>query len=165
MALRGHEAAGLQDVSRKITQDFVYVHPTIDGLAQAIGDLLKAPTSQSPSPLETVLDLVRKHTEDMRSSRSVIDQPFPASPTVLLTGSTGFLGGQILTQLLEHPNVAQVYVYNRPSMTGTSSKDRHVQAFCDRYACQVFIIISANTVQGIGCDIVGLAETRVFGGT
>jgi hypothetical protein len=132
MALRGHEAAGLQAVSRKITQDFVYVHPTIDGLAQAIGDLLKAPTSQSPSPLETVLDLVRKHTEDMHSSRSPTDRPFPASTTVLLTGSTGFLGGQILTQLLDHPNVAHVYVYNRPSATGTSSKDRHIQAFSDR---------------------------------
>jgi hypothetical protein len=133
MALRGHEAVDVQDISRKITQDFVYVHPTIVRLAQAIGDLLKAPTSQSPSPLETVLDLVKKHSEDMHSSGSVINRPFPTSPTMLLTGSTGFLGGQILTQLLDHPNVAHVYVYNRPSATGTSSKDRHIQAFSNRY--------------------------------
>lgn len=59
-------------------------------------------------------------------------QGLPKAPVVvLLTGSIGNLGSQILSLLLKAENVGRVYAMNRPSST-LSMIQRHKERFVDR---------------------------------
>lgn len=55
----------------------------------------------------------------------------PSAIIVLLTGSTGNLGAQILEALLLRESVASVYTLNRPS-SRTSIQQRHQDRFRDK---------------------------------
>lgn len=68
--------------------------------------------------LETALDSPSAYNEDTKVA-------------VLLTGSTGNLGSQILSLLLGNRSVYRVYTVNRPS-THTSLLDRHKERFLDK---------------------------------
>lgn len=48
---------------------------------------------------------------------------------VLLTGGTGSLGTNILARLLGRDDVSRIYALSRAGSSGSTSKDRHVQAF------------------------------------
>jgi len=60
------------------------------------------------------------------------DSANPSSEVVLLTGSTGGLGSQLLAQLVVMPTVSRIYAFNRPAGDGRTSRDRHLEAFLDR---------------------------------
>ena len=79
-----------------------------------------------------------------------------AGTVVILTGSTGSLGANILAKLLERPEVIRVYAMSRPS-SGLSAKERHVKAF-EREGLDVSLLDN-NKVQ---C-LVGDAATSDFG--
>ncbi|KDQ57889.1 hypothetical protein JAAARDRAFT_206677 [Jaapia argillacea MUCL 33604] len=53
-------------------------------------------------------------------------------PVILLTGSTGSLGTQLLSALLLDTRVYKIYAYNRPSIRGESSEERHVSMMVDK---------------------------------
>ncbi|KAG6818492.1 hypothetical protein H0H93_004583 [Arthromyces matolae] len=51
---------------------------------------------------------------------------------VLLTGSTGNLGSEILARLLENDRVERVYTFNRPSARGDTIEERQLEPFRQR---------------------------------
>ncbi|KAG6835960.1 hypothetical protein H0H93_012863 [Arthromyces matolae] len=51
---------------------------------------------------------------------------------ILLTGSTGNLGSEILVHLLKSDRVERVITFNRPSRSGVSIEQRHGQVFLER---------------------------------
>ncbi|KAG6837576.1 hypothetical protein H0H93_006990 [Arthromyces matolae] len=51
---------------------------------------------------------------------------------VLLTGSTGNLGSEILVDLLKNDRVDRVYAFNRPSKRGDPIEKRQIKAFNER---------------------------------
>lgn len=58
---------------------------------------------------------------------------------VLLTGSTGSLGSNILAKLINNPGVKRVYTMSRPSSDGMSAKERHVKSF-ERESLEVMLL-------------------------
>jgi thioester reductase-like protein len=78
--------------------------------------------------------MIQKYTQDWPVHRprstAVPGHESSSNEVILLTGSTGGLGSQILAQLVAMPSVSRVYAFNRPSQK--SLYDRHLESFVDR---------------------------------
>ena len=76
-------------------------------------------------------NIINKYTQDWPVHHpQVADVECSGSEVILLTGSTGGLGSQILAQLVAVPSVTQIYAFNRPPQR--SLYGRHLEAFTDR---------------------------------
>ncbi|KAJ3773057.1 putative aminoadipate reductase [Lentinula raphanica] len=139
--------SGLTALASTINQNIVYSYPTISQLSEAIVSMIFNPDDQTKK--KTHEDLI----EEMISKYSGgLDEPLP-QPTypidqekqvVLLTGSTGNIGAQLLANLLSNDSVAWVYALNRPSARA-SMYDRHRARFEDK-ALDVSLLSSPKLV-------------------
>ncbi|KAG6816854.1 hypothetical protein H0H87_002340 [Tephrocybe sp. NHM501043] len=133
-ALRTLEDDKCQGLSHRILPDLVYAFPVIKDLARFVSSLLTSEAVQGPVSrgANAIEAMIAKYTFGLATSPEAplaqLVAPTPA--TVLLTGSTGNLGSQILARLLEDPRVSKVYAYNRPPKAGTKTLlDRHIERF------------------------------------
>lgn len=105
-----------------ISTQKIYSHPSLTGLSEYIYSLLHCNAANSPpevdreSELERrkrIFALVEKHTTGLPVN---IVTNIPQKKTggiVILTGSTGSLGNYILNELLNDPQISQVFCLNR----------------------------------------------------
>ena len=102
----------------------LYANPTIDGLADAIfarlngaADIANDKAERADARTKMMASLVQKYTQDLPpvGSKIALDAQRAHSPhlNVVLTGSTGSLGTQLLRVLLEDDKVAKIYCLNR----------------------------------------------------
>ncbi|KAG6878153.1 hypothetical protein C0993_011571 [Termitomyces sp. T159_Od127] len=132
-ALRLSEDSMNQEVAKDLSPNLVYSHPKIRDLAAFIFSLLTASgvkeydlTSRRAAAMEA---MIAKYSSGFESPLLGAPQSSVVSPAVvLLTGSTGHLGSQILAMLLKDPRVGRIYTYNRPSNTKTLFQ-RHLDKF------------------------------------
>jgi hypothetical protein len=130
-ALRSSSDAAVTGAAKKMGPNFIYNQPVLQDLAVAIVGLLgPEATDESIDPVATIHAMIERYTQDMALAHS-INQQKPTQEVVLLTGSTGGLGSQLLVGLLEADKVAKVYVLNRASAQ-SSSLERHERTFRDR---------------------------------
>ncbi|KAK4994905.1 hypothetical protein LTR66_005174, partial [Elasticomyces elasticus] len=125
------------DLSQALTTKTVYNNPTIEKLAHVVNRLLN-PDSAGGEELsrEARMEaIVRKYTEDLpmkavNGVNSVDGTNGVASSAlqIVLTGSTGTLGTNILQVLLRDPNVSKIYCLNR----APDARERHQKAFAAR---------------------------------
>jgi Male sterility protein len=118
-----------------VPSNAVYQHPTIRDLAQFACQVTRSANASvdidtDEAKRQRLLDLVAKYTQDWPVHRPAKDAINLTDETVLLTGSTGGLGSQLLAQLVAMPSVSRIYAFNRPAQK--SSRDRHVEAFVGR---------------------------------
>ncbi|KUI57302.1 Linear gramicidin synthase subunit D [Cytospora mali] len=116
----GDPAADISWISMK----YIYEHPSIAEISHAVtlahsnrGRILK-PLSDgdtSQNRVQKMENLLKEYTSDLPSpSKRTGEQPDPAPKIhVILTGSTGSLGTQILLQLLSDPKVARISCLDR----------------------------------------------------
>lgn len=102
----------------------IYSYPTIEKLADAA-------LSVSKTHEESIEEMISKYSQGLDVSLPVPAKVDPTQQYVLLTGSTGNLGAQVLESLLLNDSVARVYTLNRPS-TKTSMYERHRARFQDK---------------------------------
>ncbi|KAF9058549.1 putative aminoadipate reductase [Rhodocollybia butyracea] len=126
-------ATGNAQVSRLISQNTIYNYPTISKLSQFIMGLLESRqngvlVNSHEDAIENMISLYSKGLEAPIPSNT---GNAPTKVVVLLTGSTGNLGAQILAALLLTESVAEVYTLNRPS-SKLSIKKRHQERFEDK---------------------------------
>ncbi|KAF8585451.1 acetyl-CoA synthetase-like protein [Ramaria rubella] len=117
---------------RKVPSNFIYQHPTIRALARFIAQFSHTvpiadaePEAKRKQRLESY---VTRYTQNWP-----VHRPTKSNPTeerILLTGSTGGFGSQILAQLLAMPSVSRIYAFNRSGQK--TSYERHLEAFLDR---------------------------------
>ena len=125
---------------QNISQNMIYQYPTLEALAEHVLALM-----QGHAPLaESALAARVKQIEDMISKYSFAGPETPAlvdsdatyvarAPVIILTGSTGHLGAEILQGLLRDPRVERVYALNRASAPGGCTiQERHASRFCDQ---------------------------------
>lgn len=122
----------IQEIAKELSSNLVYSYPMIRDLAAFIFSLTcpgaeeHNVTSQSVAAMEA---MIAKYSSGFDSPLPSAQQSNAASPVVvLLTGSTGHLGSQILAMLLNDSRVERVYTYNRPSNTKTLRR-RHSDKF------------------------------------
>ena len=110
-----------------ITADFVYDHPTLKSLSEAVFYLVypsEQPSGYNLSRTEAgvkqeICQFIDEFTHDWpKASNSADDNMLDsngshAGHTVLLTGSTGFLGHYLLRAMANSPSVRKIYCLNR----------------------------------------------------
>jgi hypothetical protein len=158
---------------QNVPSNFVYQHPTIRGLATyAAGVSRTAATVEIDAEAARIkrLDaMVTEYTQNWPVHRPSKDVRDPTSETILLTGSTGGLGSQLLAQLVVMPSVSRIYAFNRPGRDGKTSRDRHLDAFLDRGndvtlldSAKIVFIEGDTAVDGFGIDPQLFKEVRAF---
>ncbi|KAJ3994744.1 putative aminoadipate reductase [Lentinula boryana] len=135
-----------QGIIRSITQNVVYAHPSIDALSRFIVELVRNPLQNvsSTSHEEAMEDIIRRYSQGFDASLIGVGSSTSAKYVVLLTGSTGNLGAQMLAMLLSNEAVARVYTLNRSS-TQTSLLERHKTRFEDK-ALDTSLLLSEKLV-------------------
>ncbi|KAJ6491543.1 putative aminoadipate reductase [Mycena vulgaris] len=133
----------LANAANAITQNFVYSYPTISKLSTYLEELVGG-TVEGVGIRESEMEtLIAKYS----CSGIAGPEAFAPSPSesvvVLLTGSTGNLGSQILASLLMDNRVLKIYAFNRPS--GRPIADRHVGIF-NRRGLDTLLLASPKLV-------------------
>ncbi|GJJ11665.1 putative NRPS-like protein biosynthetic cluster [Clathrus columnatus] len=169
-------------VVQALPGNFVYQHPTIRSLAnfatiisQSRGNTIDTSLS-APAPEigdkerhQRMEDLIKKYTQQwpVHTPRPVtIKEDDGSGDVVLLTGSTGGLGSQLLARLLVSHQVSKVYAFNRPQQQ-KSSYERHVEVFLDRgndvellKSSKLVFVEGDTSVDGFGIDLELFNEIR-----
>jgi len=135
-ALQSLKISGGASAIKAINQNTLYAYPNVDLLTGFLVDVVAHPNgtrvegsavaaiehminkySFFPKPLETNSSAIPVDGRSGTADRNIV---------VLLTGSTGNLGSQILENLLLNPEISQVYTLNRASASSKSQLDRHL---------------------------------------
>ena len=127
---------------KAINQNTLYTYPTVALLTGFLVDVVSHPsgTRVEGSPVAAIEHMINKYSLfpkplDTSSSAITVDGRSGTADrniVVLLTGSTGNLGSQILENLLLNPEISRVYTFNRASASSKSQLDRHLNRFRDK---------------------------------
>lgn len=113
-----------------ISNNLVYEEPSIQSLASYLFKLLNV--SRTPQPngesrvtsVDQLVSKVKHYTQHFPPRPSFL-HPKPADgDVILITGTTGGFGANILVQLINDPHVLKVFAFNRPQSNGLESQ-RH----------------------------------------
>lgn len=127
------QSANIQKANQVVLNSTVYEHPSIEKLAAFISGVVKDPHSfvLNSSKTDEMELMISKYSAglDVPVSRIL---PGNGDLVVLLTGSTGNLGSQMLESLLRNTKVRTVYALNRPSSGSKSIQQRQAERFADK---------------------------------
>ncbi|RDB20740.1 Non-canonical non-ribosomal peptide synthetase FUB8 [Hypsizygus marmoreus] len=121
-----------------VLQNTVYTYPTVNALTSFIVGLVADPQSagKTKDQRQVIEDMIAKYTlgleEPMSGLRMMNGHSTDVGSAVLITGTTGNLGAQLLTNLLENETVERIYALNRPPTGSQSIVDRHKIRFEDK---------------------------------
>ncbi|KAJ7737565.1 putative aminoadipate reductase [Mycena metata] len=107
---------------RVITLDWIYQHPSIDAM---VASLCSSDIGSNPTSIQSIID---KYSHILRPRVARTDTAPPHSGVVVLTGSTGALGSQILSLLVARADVTVIYCLNR-DVAGENLFERQKRAF------------------------------------
>lgn len=129
--LRASADSTINAASTHMQNEVIYANPTIDLLVSAIHGMVHANAGgPARAPTKAITDMIAKYSANMPTI-AASGAPKPDQAVVLLSGSTGGLGSQMLAICLEDKKVRKVYVLNRPSAR-VSALARHEATFTDR---------------------------------
>ncbi|KAL4260482.1 Adenylate-forming Reductase [Pleurotus pulmonarius] len=120
-ALRSNPKTPQQSLD--VSQTLVYDHPSIGKLADTLSSLASEPATSiedRASRIEAMIELNISKLEPIKPPSDDVS----GGATVLLTGSTGGLGSQLLCALLKNDNVQRVFTFNRTGSTPASARQR-----------------------------------------
>jgi FlaA1/EpsC-like NDP-sugar epimerase len=119
--VRALKSTGHPALSR-IHETVVYAHLTINSLtALVLGE---------ESEMIGIEDMIQRYASNGLSEPRLPVKPLPEERVVLLTGSTGNLGAELLLRLIQNTNIKTIYAFNRPSSRNVH--ERHAEKFKDR---------------------------------
>ncbi|KAF7347140.1 Acetyl-CoA synthetase-like protein [Mycena venus] len=131
-ALKNSGDDATKAAAQKIAQNFIYAHPSIEELANAIAALVHGDSDDSEIGRKALVEaMIAKYSKGFEEP--IIHEktdPSSGGMVVLLTGSTGGLGSHILEILLALPSIERVYAFNRRGRAPASERQR--DAFLDR---------------------------------
>ena len=127
---------------KAINQNILYTYPTVDLLTGFLVDVGSHPngTQVENDPVAIIEEMINKYSffpKPIENDSSAIiikgvSGTADRNIVVLLTGSTGNLGSQILEDLLLNSGICQVYTLNRASSSSKTQLDRHLDRFRDK---------------------------------
>ncbi|KAG6908134.1 putative NRPS-like protein biosynthetic cluster [Tephrocybe rancida] len=133
-SMRQSNVKEVQIASHNLGHNLIYQTPTIIALAiQLVAISTPQELPQAPQGPCMIEALVEQHSAGLRPSNFIpLQQAEMSGAVVLLTGSTGHLGSQILASLLQDNRIRKIYAFNRPTTDdGASILDRHMGKFRD----------------------------------
>lgn len=162
-------------VVQTISNNLVYEEPSIQHLASYLSKLLNTSQTFQKSHLngegrtttpDQLLVKIKQYTQHF-PPRPAFLQPKPADgDVILITGTTGGFGANILVQLLDDSKVLKVFAFNRPKADGLETQKK---AFRARGLPEVVLeskkleLIEGDLGQGnFGLDRIKFAEVGEF---
>ncbi|KAJ7656866.1 putative aminoadipate reductase [Mycena polygramma] len=143
-ALKTSDDDKAKAAAQKISQNFVYAHPSIEELAAAIATSVHGSSDGSDGGQAAIVEkMIAKYSEGFKALVPEKTTSAASGMVVLLTGSTGGLGSHMLEILLRLPSVQRVYAFNRKGRN--SASERQLDAFTDR-ALDVSLLSSPKLV-------------------
>lgn len=151
--------------TRSATANFVYQHPTIKALAGYVSRLVLGSDDGAnlgeEEKVKAMKDMVTKYSSSFPALAARKPTSSRSGKVVLLTGTTGGLGSNVLASLLEDEGVEKVYALNRKDanesldsrMAGALSErglERHVTALTS----EKVVLLEGDTA----LDALGLGE-------
>lgn len=148
---------------RVIPSSFIYQHPSIASLASYISGLAEGSNTTNggdtrSAKIDAMYAMVHKYTADFRQH---VGSGQSNGESVLVTGTTGWLGSLILADLLKS-DVRRVYAINRK---GAPLLERQTGAFKERgldfslLLSEKLVLLEADlTVEYLGLDNKTLEE-------
>ncbi|KAJ7054635.1 putative aminoadipate reductase [Mycena amicta] len=154
-------SAQVTSKSVDIHQNLVYTYPTISLLATFLSGINSA-SSVQPQAQALIDSFLDKYSSDFpiaapRTQDSDRDQE---TDVVLLTGSTGNLGSELLAALLQNPRISRVYALNR-SNTHISTIERQRESFRKRGLDTRLGLLDSDSAKLVFVD--GAMETESLG--
>ncbi|GJJ06383.1 hypothetical protein Clacol_000574 [Clathrus columnatus] len=116
--------------ARAVPSNLVYQNPTVRQLAQVlVGYSYSEPASNGAEQdrIKQTEALIEKYTRGWPKFQTTVETRINGHETLLVTGTTGSIGSQVLSQLIKMPSIARIFAFNRASQT--DSGQRHVEAF------------------------------------
>lgn len=146
--------------TRAVTSMFVYQNPSISALARFVVGLTSSSDAEPEgNKVEEMLNLVARYGQEFSQHKGHTVPP--EGHVVLITGSTGAIGSNVLAELLQCTQVSKVFALNRPG--ATTLVDRQREALTSRgYSAdllnsQKLVLAEADLVQ----PNLGLTENLV----
>ena len=133
--------SGLQSISNDtdvswISSSFLFEHSTLESLSTAIHEFVdtgKVPKTRSPQDAagraREIEDIIARSIRDLPSSEGMKEKYSGSGQSVALTGSTGFLGTELLYQCLKDPEITKIFCLNRDP----KAKERQEKALLLRF--------------------------------
>jgi hypothetical protein len=132
-ALRCTKDVAHEQAANAISQNLAYSHPTISQLSTYLAELVAGTVMDSADVRRQMEDLIAKYSPAPQSLPTAITSSRRAPAVVLLTGSTGNLGSQLMASLLDNDKVFKIYALNRPSgSSGRNLAERHTEIFNEK---------------------------------
>ncbi|GLB38113.1 putative acetyl-CoA synthetase-like protein [Lyophyllum shimeji] len=152
-ALRASKDTATVKTAETITQNTVYAHPSIEALTRFLVGLVADPQGfkGADDGKARIEAMIEKYSAGLEAPLPVptgagVERNGRRGEVVLLTGSTGNLGAEILAALLADGRVGRVYALNRaPKEAGKTMRERHVERFVDK-ALDVGLLSSERLV-------------------
>ncbi|KAF8871770.1 putative aminoadipate reductase [Infundibulicybe gibba] len=132
-ALRASGSVDDERIIPQLAPNILYSNPTVDRLSAVISKVVATPNLRIDAQDQTleIAQMIERYDFGLPLTKLANLGPLDIPAVVLLTGSTGNLGSQILVNLLIDDRVGRVYAFNRSSTTASMLK-RHEARFIDR---------------------------------
>lgn len=144
--------AGLQESSTHtdfswLDTRILYRHPTIEKLSDVLCSFLNTGVhpdhTSGKSRVAAMNELVEKYTQQLQDSTvPIAEQETNAPRSIVLLGSTGYLGPQILTALLANPDIKSIYCLDRSANARARNEKaiRNAGAYTDTLFARVHFL-------------------------
>jgi len=124
-----------QRLVTSLPPNIIYTHPTINLLSEFLTQFVinSGIATLSKTPRDNIEEMIAKYSKglDVPISIPMANGHAKEGVTVLITGTTGNLGSDILAFLIRDERVNSVYAINRPSAS-QSALSRHKSRFLDK---------------------------------
>jgi thioester reductase-like protein len=145
----GLSAENIKVISKQIDHRTVYTYPSAAKLAAYLFESGNFPDTNGldviPQDIKTTKSLIPKYKENLPSASSAKPQPSFEDPVIVLTGSTGSLGANLLHLRCLSSIVRKVYALNQGKDGGRLRQD---SVSASRGLCTDF-----NKVEFLGVDL------------
>ena len=136
-ALQSLNISECVSATKAINQSTLYTYPTVDMLTAFLVDVVSHSngTRAEGSQVAAIEEMIHKYSFIPKPDNAITIEggsgPADRNIMVLLTGSTGNLGSQILEDLLLNSAIHRVFTLSRAS-SSKSQLDRHLDRFRDK---------------------------------
>ncbi|KAG6820230.1 putative NRPS-like protein biosynthetic cluster [Arthromyces matolae] len=133
-ALRASKEESVERAAQALSQNLIYSYPVLRDLAAHLVSLFSAGQDHqcSRSASARIEAMIEKYSKDLDDSPGIVGSSWSEPAVVLLTGSTGNLGSEILAALLGNNRVQRVYAFNRPPPAPLTIEQRQLDRFQER---------------------------------
>lgn len=143
---------------KEMSQNIVFESATIENLARHLYQLRQGQTAHIQDPKGAMRALIQKYGVTPKHSPG--SKPLPDAQVVLLTGATGGLGSQLVSQLSFNPSVSKIYCLLRGAeplkRLHSSLQDRNL----DLASSKIKALASDLTLPSLGLDEATFSEMQ-----